>query len=110
MSIAAAMRAPGVTRVSYARAPTNGHSGAAQRAEPGSHIPEAGVHGFRARRCAAPRNDSGGDRWSLCANRPSRVLAIVWRFAGDRDVVDMTLAQPGVCDANEAAVLLHLGD
>src|SRR5207245_109991 len=31
--------------------------GAATGCEPGSHIPEACVHGFRARRCAAPRND-----------------------------------------------------
>src|SRR5438874_8592463 len=33
------------------------HSGVARRAEPGIHILEACVHGFRARRRAAPRND-----------------------------------------------------
>src|SRR5204863_7757534 len=32
--------------------------GPPRRGEPGIHIPEAGVHGFRARGCAAPRNDS----------------------------------------------------
>src|SRR5438128_674522 len=31
--------------------------GAAEGCEPGTHIPEACVYGFRARRCAAPRND-----------------------------------------------------
>src|SRR5258707_12609098 len=31
--------------------------GAAAGCEPGTHIPEACVYGFRARRCAAPRND-----------------------------------------------------
>src|SRR6266568_973714 len=31
--------------------------GAAEGCEPGTHIPEAGVYGFRAHRCAAPRND-----------------------------------------------------
>jgi hypothetical protein len=31
--------------------------GAADGREPGTHFPEAGVHGFRARRSAAPRND-----------------------------------------------------
>ena len=31
--------------------------GAAEGCEPGTHIPEAGVYGFRARRFAAPRND-----------------------------------------------------
>src|SRR5690348_476835 len=34
-----------------------GHSGAPQSGEPGIHIPEAGVHGFRALGSAEPRND-----------------------------------------------------
>src|SRR5207302_3127780 len=32
------------------------------------------------------------------------------RLAGDRDVVDMALAQPGIGDPDKAAVALHLGD
>src|SRR5436309_1365228 len=39
--------------------PLHCHSGARRGREPGIHIPEAGVHGFRVRRCAAPRNDKG---------------------------------------------------
>ncbi len=31
--------------------------GAAEGCEPGTQIPKACVYGFRARRCAAPRND-----------------------------------------------------
>jgi excinuclease ABC subunit C len=34
-----------------------GHSGAPRSGEPGIHIPEAGVHGFRALGSAEPRND-----------------------------------------------------
>jgi excinuclease ABC subunit C len=34
-----------------------GHSGAPRSGEPGIHIPEAGVHGFRALGFAEPRND-----------------------------------------------------
>src|ERR1041384_8234534 len=35
------------------------HSGARPGGrEPGTHIPEAGVLGFRAHRCVAPRNDN----------------------------------------------------
>ena len=33
--------------------------GAGIAREPGTHFLEAGVHGFRTRRCAAPRNDTG---------------------------------------------------
>src|SRR6266702_1922236 len=33
------------------------HSGASRSGEPGTHIPEACVYGFRACRCAASRND-----------------------------------------------------
>src|SRR5207249_1789602 len=39
--------------------------GAAEGCEPGTHIPEACVYGFRARRCAAPRND--GAFYGFCA-------------------------------------------
>src|SRR5438270_9794186 len=34
-----------------------GHSGAPRSGEPGIHIPEAGVHGFRVLGFAEPRND-----------------------------------------------------
>ncbi len=36
---------------------TRSFRGAAEGCEPGTHIPEACVPGFRVRRCAAPRND-----------------------------------------------------
>jgi excinuclease ABC subunit C len=49
-----------------------GHSGASQSGEPGIHIPEAGVHGFRALGSAEPRNDerakpgsAGGDDYAM---------------------------------------------
>src|SRR5205085_11680292 len=51
--------------------------GRPRRDEPGTHIPEACVHGFRARRWAAPRNDEltvsapsyAWDFWFLWAYR-----------------------------------------
>src|SRR6266568_1527578 len=53
--------------------------GAAEGCEPGTHIPEAGVYGFRARRCAAPRNDgfwdAPGDRGAY-ASAGSATLAL----------------------------------
>ena len=44
------------------------------------------------------------------AYRVTRSCAVVRRLAGDRDVVDVALAQAGAGDAHEGAVLLHLGD
>src|ERR1700676_486337 len=38
----------------------------------------------------------------------SHILPVIRRFAGDRDVVDMAFAQTGAGDAHELAVLLHL--
>src|SRR5229473_4791559 len=39
----------------------------------------------------------------------SHVLPVIRRLAGDRDVVHMALAQPGIGDPHKGAVLLHLG-
>jgi excinuclease ABC subunit C len=44
-----------------AEAASTGHSGAPHGGEPGIHIPEAGVPGFRALGSAEPRNDHGGE-------------------------------------------------
>src|SRR5689334_15012687 len=40
----------------------------------------------------------------------STVLRVVGGFAGDGDVVDMALAQPGAGDPDKARILLHLAD
>src|SRR5947209_4906165 len=40
----------------------------------------------------------------------STVLRVIGSFAGDGDVVDVALAQPGPGDPHEGAVLLHLPD
>ena len=61
---------------SLAEAASTSHSGAPQSGEPGIHIPEAGVHGFRALGAAEPRNDelvgrsegqrsAGGDDYAM---------------------------------------------
>src|SRR5438105_15724838 len=43
-------------------------------------------------------------------NESSTVLRVIGGFAGDRDVVDVALAQPGPGDPHEGAVLLHFAD
>src|ERR1700733_11748761 len=56
--------------------------------------------------------------WIFVGNRPwmlvwltrSHILPVVRRLAGDRDVVDVAFAEAGAGDADELAVLLHLGD
>jgi excinuclease ABC subunit C len=61
---------------SLAEAASTSHSGAPHSGEPGSHSPEAGVHGFRALGSAEPRNDelvgrgedqrsAGGDDYAM---------------------------------------------
>src|SRR5438270_3761260 len=43
-------------------------------------------------------------------NESSTILRVIGGFAGDRDVVDVALAQPGPGDPHEGAVLLHFAD
>src|SRR5476651_1042974 len=53
---------------------------------------------------------AGVERPSLAMTPGLHILPVVRRLAGDRDVVDVALAQAGRGDADEAAVALHLSD
>src|SRR5216683_6662206 len=63
---------------------------------PGTYIPEAGVYGFRARRCAAPRNDEVG---GMASDDP--VLCAI----DHRGVAAVTLNRPRVNNAYDGALI-----
>jgi hypothetical protein len=75
----AAARRPGMTKwvaCILSRSAHFRHSGARLSREPGTHIPEACVHGFRARRRPAPRNDQSGPHVS--SGRLVRLVSSWW--------------------------------
>src|SRR5580693_7886202 len=59
---------------------------------------------------ASPSERDARTSANLSVASMSHILPVVRRFAGDRDVVDVALAQPRAGDPHELAVLLHLGD
>src|SRR5207253_7645268 len=61
--------------------------GAAEGGEPGTYIPEACVYGFRARRCAAPRND--GIFCSFCTKPRHRGKLVGWLDFAPAPLLDL---------------------
>src|SRR5580693_1605920 len=102
MSIAAATCAPGVNLLPLSR--TAGEGAERGEAGEGPHPPSPSGR--------APPSPAVREGGSLAAGREiySTVLRVIGGFAGDRDVVDVALAQPSPGDPHEGAVLLHLAD
>src|SRR3569833_1555583 len=48
--------------------------------------------------------------WAAARGGPSFFDSVVGSFLGNGDVVDVAFAEAGVADANEARLLLYLGD
>src|SRR5437763_2003773 len=55
------------------------HSGAPHSGEPGIHIPEAGVHGFRASPCGRSRNDAVRKPRGLIDAEEGRQVGDAWQ-------------------------------
>src|SRR6266851_4201416 len=110
ISIAAAMRAPGVTPPPHRRLPGEGRDPRTGLCEPCA--PVAAVRRAEPWELAAQWVPAfaGMTIWGWAVRTGSHILPVVRRLAGDRDVVDVALAQTRAGDADEGAVFLHLGD
>src|ERR1700736_5067895 len=110
MSIAAATCAPGVNLLPLSRPAGGGGEGEGGEGPGGGR--GGGAPPPPSPSARAPPSPAVRERGSLAAGREiySTVLRVIGGFAGDRDVVDVALAQPSRGDPHEGAVLLHLAD